>query len=377
MVQNWSVADASAADLKAEVSATASKVALCLTDARGGSRRLSQPALGLYLSGCTGVGDTKLSNEDFVTIFERVTKLAPDFARGWDYLALSRSWIAESLQDSSPAAHAAAVQSTRETIAMARKLNPNSAMSYDAEYHLICNDTSARCRSWRKAPRSTRTMGGYRCISRMSSCPSGECPTRSRRRKGASSSSPEPYTRSQYILALAYSGQFSKAKADLAEARKKWPNDPAIDYADFNFQYRYGDARAALELLPRIANSSDAGMAPDRKVIAARLDPTPAKIEDAIAALKAGSPNDPPREMPFSSRSAISAGSMKPTGCWKTLHSNRSSGETYCSGPISRGFARTHGSCGCGAPGTGPLLEADRILAGLLHERAAALRLQG
>ena len=47
--QNWSVADATAADLKAEVSATASKAALCLTDARGGSTSLSQPALGLYL----------------------------------------------------------------------------------------------------------------------------------------------------------------------------------------------------------------------------------------------------------------------------------------------------------------------------------------
>jgi hypothetical protein len=34
-------------------------------------------------------------------------------------------------------------------------------------------------------------------------------------------------------------------------------------------------------------------MAPDRKVIVAHLDPTPAKIDDAIAALKASSPNDP------------------------------------------------------------------------------------
>jgi hypothetical protein len=102
-----------------------------------------------------------------------------------------------------------------------------------------------------------------------------------------------PYTRAQYILALVYSGEFSKAKADLAEARKKWPNDPAIDWADFSFQFHYGDARAAMELLPRITNSSDAGMAPDRKVIAARLDPTPAKVEDAIAALRGDSPNDP------------------------------------------------------------------------------------
>jgi hypothetical protein len=127
--QNWSVADASASDLKAQVSALASKAAFCLTEARGGSSRLSQPALGLYLSGCTDLGDTKLSNDDFERIFERVIKLSPDFAPAWDYLALSRSWIAESLDNSLPA-RAAAVQRARDAIAVARKLNPNSAMSY-------------------------------------------------------------------------------------------------------------------------------------------------------------------------------------------------------------------------------------------------------
>ncbi|MEO6207395.1 MAG: toll/interleukin-1 receptor domain-containing protein, partial [Candidatus Limnocylindrales bacterium] len=56
--KNWTVPTASAADLKAEVSAYASKAALCLTDAKGGGTRLSQPALGLYISGCTDIGDT-------------------------------------------------------------------------------------------------------------------------------------------------------------------------------------------------------------------------------------------------------------------------------------------------------------------------------
>ena len=41
---NWSVPDVSGADLKAQVSASASKAALCLTDARRGTTRLTQPA---------------------------------------------------------------------------------------------------------------------------------------------------------------------------------------------------------------------------------------------------------------------------------------------------------------------------------------------
>ena len=285
--QNWSVADASAADLKAAVSAAASKAALCLIDARGGRTRLSQPALGLYLSGCTTLGDTKLSSEDFETIFERVTKLVPDFAPGWDYLALSRSWIAQGLEESSPA-HAAAVQKAREAIAVARKLNPNSAMSYDAEYHLISNDTFRALQVLDEGARIDPDDGRIQMhlsdelmsVGRTSDSVQAA-------QRGIELEPGSPYTRSQYILALVHSGEFSKAKADIAEARKKWPTDPAIDSAEFGLQYRYGDPRAALDLVPRFTDASDADMTPIRKVIAARLDSTPAKIDDAIAALEA------------------------------------------------------------------------------------------
>ena len=292
--KNWSVADASAADLKAEVSATASKAALCLTDARGGRRRLSQPALGLYLSGCTSAGDTKLSNTDFETIFERVTKLAPDFGPGWDYLALSRSWIAEGFRDGSQAAYGPALESARKTIAVARRMNPNSAISYDAEYHLISSDTLRALQVLERGAKIDPNDGriqmhladGFLSVGRVSdSVHAAE--------RGVELEPTSPYTRSQYISALVYAGEFSKAKADIAEARAKWPNDPAIDFADFGYQLRYGDPRAALELLPRIGDFSDADLAPTRKVIAARLDPTPAKIGAAIAALNDRWGNNP------------------------------------------------------------------------------------
>jgi hypothetical protein len=284
--ENWSVADAAGADLKAQVSAAASKAALCLTDARGGRARLTQPALGLYLSGCTGLGESQLSNEDFVRIFERVTKLAPDFAPGWGYLGLSRSWIAEGLRGSSSPAYAAALQSARDAIARARKLNPDSALAYDAEFHLS-NDTFRGLQILEKGAQVDPEYGmiqmhlsdELRTVGRMAD--SVEAAQNAVELEPGS-----PYTRYQYILALVYSGQFSNAKSEIASARKRWPNDVAVDLADFSFQYRYGDPRAALQLLPRVARSSDAEMAPYTKVIEARLDPTPAKIDDAIAALK-------------------------------------------------------------------------------------------
>jgi hypothetical protein len=187
--KNWSVVDASAADLKAQVSTFASKAALCLMDAIGGSARLSQPALGLYLTGCAGIGEQKLSEQDYVSMFERVTKLAPDFGPGWDYLALSRSWIAEELGDRSPAARPAAVQGARQAIAMARRLNPGSAMSYDAEYHLISKDLFRGLQVLEKAQASTPTTRAYKCIFRSNTYPSGGCRTRCRRPNEPSNSS--------------------------------------------------------------------------------------------------------------------------------------------------------------------------------------------
>jgi hypothetical protein len=285
---NWSVADATAADLKADVSAAASKAAVCLTNARGGSRRLSQPALGLYLNGCATLGDTKVSNQDFEAMFERVTKLSPDFRPAWDYLALSRSWIAQSLEDGSPTAHEAAVQSARDAIAVARKLNPNSAMSYDAEYHLMSNNRFRALQVLEQGAKIDPDDGriqmhlsdAFLSVGRMSEAVQAA-------QRGVELEPNTPYTRSQYILALVYAGGLSRAKADIANARKKWPNDREIDVADFSYQLRYGDPRAALELLPKMGELSDADLTPTRKVIAARLDPTPAKVDDAIAALNA------------------------------------------------------------------------------------------
>lgn len=286
--RNWSVTDPSGADLKAEVSATASKAALCLTDARGGNTRLSQPALGLYLSGCTGLGDTKLSDVDFETIFERVTKLAPDFAPGWANLALSRANFAQDQRNGSPAVYAAALQSARQAIAVARKMAPNSALPYHAEYHLISNDDFRAIQILDKAAALDPDDGLIQMHISDELMSVGRISDSLQAAQRAVELEPgAPYARMQYILTLVYSGQFSKAKADITEARKKWPKDPSIDFAEFGLQFRYGDPRAALELLPRIANSSDADMAPYRKLIAARLDPTPAKIDDAIATINA------------------------------------------------------------------------------------------
>lgn len=292
--KNWSVADAGAVDLKAEVSAAASKAGVCLGEARTGSKQLSQPALGLYLTGCSALGDPTMSTADFGAIFERVTKLAPDFPRGWDYLALSRAWIASGLRDSSPAAYAAALRSARETIAKARKLNPDSAMSYDAEYHLISNDTFRALQVVEQGAKIDPDDGRVQMhLSNQLLSVGRVADSVQAAERGVELEPVSPYNRSQYILALIYSGEFSKAKADIAEAQKKWPNDPSIAGADFTLQLSYGDPRQALNLLPQLGDVSDADLARYRTLISARLDPTPGNIDKAVAAFTPQSSSDP------------------------------------------------------------------------------------
>jgi tetratricopeptide (TPR) repeat protein len=292
--QNWSVADASAADLKAQVSASASMAALCLTDAKGGANRLSQPALGLYLSGCATISSSERSVADFEVIFDRVTKISPKFPPAWGYLALVRSWIAEGLRDGSQAPYLAAVERAREAIAAARKLDPKNSMTYDAEYHLTSNDTFQALKLLEKGAKidpdnwfiQDDLSNELMSVGRMSDSVQAA-------QRGIELEPAAPYASSQYIQALVYSGQFSKAKAALAEAKGKWPNDPAIGFAEYGFLFRYGDPRAALELMPKVFDYSDARMVPHRMLLAAREDPSPSKIDTAIAALNAVESNSP------------------------------------------------------------------------------------
>jgi hypothetical protein len=93
-----------------------------------------------------------------------------------------------------------------------------------------------------------------------------------------------PLIRANYISSLAYAGQSSRAQSEIAEARKKWASDPQIDFADFGFDFRYGDARAADKMLASVLDYSDAQLIPYRNVIAARLDPTADKIDAAVRA---------------------------------------------------------------------------------------------
>lgn len=285
--KSWSAQDLTSVDLSQEISRSASQVALCLTDARGGAKRINQPALGLYLNGCVGIADPTWSGAQLTSTFERVVKLEPDFPRGWASVAVARAIFAENRQDRSGRPDAVAIRNARDAIAMARKLDPHDGLSYLAEWHLVHDNPQQGLAVLDKgielAPGEpllhARRADSLAGVGRMAD-------SVDEARRAVELDPLSSFTRSQYIVSLAYAGNLSQAKSEIAAARKKWPNNADIEWAEYGFQYRYGDPRMAEQLMPRVLDAKDADMAPNLKLLAARMDPTPAKIDDAIAAFR-------------------------------------------------------------------------------------------
>ena len=283
--KSWSVPDVSGTDLRQEVSRFASRAALCLTDAEGGRQRLSRPAFDVYVSGCVGMIDSTRSPAQLSSTFERVVALAPDFPPGWAYVAILRSYAAED-ESLSPLAQSADVRKAREAIATARRLNPRSGMAYLAESVLTdrVNALKLLDRGAEVEPTSALVQSGrseaLAGVGRMADSVQSA-------QRAVELDPLSPFTRSSYILALTYAGQFSLAQADIADARKKWPNDSDIEWAEFGFQYRYGDPRVAEQLMPRVLGYSDAQLTPYKELLAARRDPSAANVEDVIDTLRA------------------------------------------------------------------------------------------
>jgi len=275
--KSWSGDQAVGADLRQQVSRFASRAALCLAEARAGKQRLVQPALGIFVSGCVGIDASDWSDSELLATFERVVKLAPSFARGWEYLAIGRSVAASS--DRNPEA----VGKARDAIAGARRLKPDSGLAYFAEALLIPDDHIRALRLLEKgaslAPDEplvqTQRSDLLKSVGRMVDSVQAA--------KRAVELDPlSPLIRANYVSSLAYAGQFSRAQNEIIEARKKWLYDSQIDAAEFSYQFRYGDPRAAEKLMTRVLDYSDAQLVPYRDVISARLDPTPTKINAAV-----------------------------------------------------------------------------------------------
>ena len=91
-----------------------------------------------------------------------------------------------------------------------------------------------------------------------------------------------PATLQNLISTYAYSGNTEAAYAHLRKAELLWPNAPAVVDARYRLDVRYGDPKEAMSMLDSgVAEGSL--RAEQAAFLAARLNPTPANIDRAIA----------------------------------------------------------------------------------------------
>lgn len=285
--KRWSVANLASVDLKQQMSLLASQAMLCAIEGDKG-RLFERPgALGLYVSGCTGDSDPDVTSDDeLINLFTKVVRLVPRFAPAWGRLAIFYANAIEDARIANDTVAPGAIGQARSAIAQTRRLDPHSGKALLAEAILVGDMVKALPildRAVEAEPQTyqirTRRSGSLLSVGRNHAAVD-ECA------KAVELNPLSPWPRARYIAALTYDGRFSQTRSELEQALKTWPNSGALLTAAFEFHYRYGDPKLAEQLLPRVMDVSDASMVPFRKIIAARVDPTPAKVEAAVASLR-------------------------------------------------------------------------------------------
>lgn len=270
------------ADLRQQIAYSAALVLKCATEAMApGHARLKQATLKLYLNGCARyAGEAIEEPQAFLEIFTKVTEDAPDFEAGWAKLLIAETEVFLT-SNYDPTLR----KGLTKHIAQARKLNPHMAEAYDAEAWMmpIWNingwmplSEAAVAKNPSNVIALTEHSNDMFQVGRLQ-----KSITFARRSVQADPLS--PWVRNSLIVALAHAGEVEAANDALEEAERLWPGASNFVRARFWLASRYGDPREALALLksgkvpgPTISPAMES-------FLEARIDPTPSKVERAIA----------------------------------------------------------------------------------------------
>jgi len=271
------------ADLRQQLGYTAAQVLKCAFEAHSGGQSVLTPdSLKLYLNGCAAYVDHSSETlQSLIPLFVRVTRQSPDFAGGWAKLLLAESEFTRLTYLPEAAGVAAALPAH---IAAARKLVPEMPEAFLAEAALL-PDTAFERRinllqqAADEDPNNSAVLimlsGQLRFVGRMND-------DVDLARRAVRIDPISPLARDSLITELTYAGQMDAALAELRKAEQLWPGASSVKSARFAINLRYGDPKEAL----RMVRSGDVATSSTPYVesfLRARIDPTPANVDRAIA----------------------------------------------------------------------------------------------
>ena len=266
---------------------TAGQVLDCALQANTSSEaRLDEQTLKLFLNGCALFGDRyRADPASVVPIFSEVVAAAPDFQPAWSKLLLAE---AQQIRGQKLFYDRLTPGNLPQHIRDARKLNPRLPELYVAEAALLpTGELDQRYQLAEKAvslgpdnPDVLVTHAEFLSFIGRNRDAVDEA------RRAVQLNPLSPGFRSNLIQMLTYSDQLPAAEEELRRAEQLWPGSPAIDDARFRLHSRYGDARDALRMVQSPDFRQTYPTQDMEAYLLARINPTQASIESAMAALR-------------------------------------------------------------------------------------------
>jgi tetratricopeptide (TPR) repeat protein len=278
----FEVPDGNRTNLQLQLSYTAARLVTCAMEAlppRG--PRLSRDLLRPYLNGCAILGERQgYDSSQAIPLFAMVTEKAPKFEPAWAKLLLveTEQYLAV------PADQVEQVAAQlRKHIIQARRINPELIEAFVAQSELAPGDAfTQRSRLLERAlaidPHNVYALSArasfYQQVGRMGAAVDDA-------QRAAQVDPLSPALRYFHIAALAYAGRMPAAEAALVEAEKLWPGATTIIDARYRLRLRYGDAAEAMRM--QDSGAIQAGGRMRESFLLARINPTSANVENAIA----------------------------------------------------------------------------------------------
>ena len=269
-------------DIKQQSAAQLGSVLSCAVELGPRRERIKPDILGLYLSGCSELTDNVMDQTDrgAASIFRQITVKQPDFAPAWAYLALIES---NSILSAPIAERPAIVRSAKADLERARRLDPGLEQVFAAEVLTMPYDKGR----WAAALAVVeRGLANNPESALLHSVRSAEMIKRGRMNEAVESARRSveinplaPAIRDDLILEMAFAGRPDAAARELQELARIWPGSAVLTDAQYRFNLRFGDPAVALAIIKDRAPED-----PNVKFLEARIAPTPANIEAAIAA---------------------------------------------------------------------------------------------
>jgi len=268
-----------AGDLVAQLSAATAKVVSCAADSLAGKYpRLAPANMKLYLTGCAHLAEQSgETSTDLAPVFYQIVVSQPRFAPAWDKLLQVEA--AAVMNDPDSAFTSPLTQHLRQ----ARKLGVNAPDVYAAEAALRpSNDFLGRIEVLQRGIDLFPQSSGLHSVLSAILMSVGRQDDAVEQARTARDLDPlSPIARGDFIFDLAHSGQLERARHELAAAEQLWPNTTALRWVRFSLELRYGNPKNALKLIHEGVTREPGKVA--EAFLAARIQPTPANVDLAIA----------------------------------------------------------------------------------------------